>query len=263
MGPAEVLQLVGEPQRWQLLGLLAEGDRRVGDLVTETGVAQNLVSYHLRTLRDAGLVTARRSSADGRDTYYRVDLDGYGALVGAAASSLHPGVRLVPVEPEVRIPGRRRPSVLFLCTGNSARSQMAEALLEHRSEGTARATSAGSHPKAAIHPAAIEVLAAHGIDIAGRPTRHVDAVATRRFDRVVTLCDKVKEVCPELPGAPLAAHWSIADPAAVAEADGSPLPAFEAAYAEIDARIRLLVAHLAQPAQPAQPAHTEEHRHGR
>lgn len=83
-----------------------------------------------------------------------------------------------------------RPFVLVLCTGNSARSQMAEALLEHRSGRAIRARSAGSHPKV-LHPNEVRVMAEHGIDIAGRPTKHLDRFARTRFDRVITLCDKV------------------------------------------------------------------------
>ena len=87
----ELLQLVAEPVRWQVLGELARSDRRVGELVGLTGRAQNLVSYHLRELRDAGLVSARRSSADGRDTYYRLDVDRFDELFAAAAAALHAG----------------------------------------------------------------------------------------------------------------------------------------------------------------------------
>src|SRR5262245_34704800 len=97
--PVELLALVADPQRWQLLSQLAESDRRVGELTERVGRAQNLVSYHLGELRSAGLVTARRSSADGRDTYYRLDLDRYGELLGRAAADLHPALQLVPVDP--------------------------------------------------------------------------------------------------------------------------------------------------------------------
>ena len=81
--------------------------------------------------------------------------------------------------------------VLFLCTGNSARSQIAEALVEHRSAGTVEARSAGSHPKP-LHPNAVRVMAERGIDISGRPTKSLTRFARNRFDRVITLCDKVR-----------------------------------------------------------------------
>ena len=105
---------------------------------------------------------------------------------------------------------------LFLCTGNSARSQIAEALVEHRSSGTVHARSAGSRPKP-LHPNTVHVMAERGIDISGRPTKSLNRFTHTRFDRVITLCDKVREICPEFPGAPIAAHWSIADPASAGD----------------------------------------------
>ena len=164
---AGFLELVGDPLRWALLGALAGSDRRVGELTTATGKQQSLVSYHLGQLRAAGLVSARRSSADGRDTYYRAELGRCRDLFTRATAALHPGLQLQHVTPApARRPGGRKPRVLFLCTGNSARSQMAEALLERRSEGTIVARSAGSHPKP-LHPNAVRVMAERGIDIAG------------------------------------------------------------------------------------------------
>jgi ArsR family transcriptional regulator, arsenate/arsenite/antimonite-responsive transcriptional repressor / arsenate reductase (thioredoxin) len=244
------LQLVADPQRWQLLRELARSDRRVGELTDLLGRPQNLVSYHLRELRDAGLVSARRSSADRRDIYYRVDLARCRDLLAAAGTALHPGLRLtfVSPEPEPRRRGRA-PLVLFLCTGNSARSQMAEALLEHRSGRTVRARSAGSHPRA-LHPNAVRVLAERGIDISGRRSAHLRRFARTRFDRVITLCDKVREVCPEFTGPPLTAHWSMPDPAAEGDTDVASYPAFCRTAEELDARIDLLIGELvAQPTE--------------
>ena len=249
---AAFLQLVGDPLRWSLLEHLRASDRRVGDLVELTGRPQNVVSYHLGELRSAGLVSGRRSSADGRDTYYRVHLDRFGTLLGEAASALDPHLRLTSAEPG-RVTARRRPRVLFLCTGNSARSQIAEALTTHRSEGTVDARSAGSHPKP-LHPNAVRVLAERGIDIAGATSTHVDAVRRLRFDRVVTLCDKVKEVCPELPGAPRTGHWSIGDPATTAASDTGTYPAFVTTAADIDLRVGLLLAELQADSQEVRRA---------
>src|SRR5437867_483853 len=78
--------------------------------------------------------------------------------------------------------------------------------------------SAGSHPKA-LHPNAVRAMAERGIHISGRPTKHLSRFARTRYDRVITLCDKVREICPEFPGRPATAHWSMADPAAEADTD--------------------------------------------
>src|SRR6478672_9173124 len=99
VGDTRVLQLLADPQRWRVLTELADSDRRVGELTERLGKPQNLVSYHLRELRSAGLVSARRSAADGRDTYYRVDLDRCADLLIDAAAALHPAVRLELVPP--------------------------------------------------------------------------------------------------------------------------------------------------------------------
>src|SRR5262245_5716496 len=145
--PTAFLPLVADPLRWQLLEMLGQSDRRVGELARLSGKAQNLVSYHLGELRSAGLVSARRSSADGRDTYYRLDVARCRDQLAAVGTALHPALRVEPIAVAPIDHGRRRPRVLFLCTGNSARSQIAEALLDHRSEGGVDARSAGSHPK--------------------------------------------------------------------------------------------------------------------
>jgi protein-tyrosine-phosphatase/DNA-binding transcriptional ArsR family regulator len=244
LSPAGFLQLLGDDVRWQLFGELAHSDRRVGELTERVGRPQNLVSYHLAELRGAGLVRARRSSADGRDTYYRADLRRCRELLSGVGRAVHPGLALSATPPsEPAVMGPARPTVLFLCTGNSARSQMAEALLEHRSRSAFRARSAGSHPKP-LHANAVRVMAERGIDIAGRPSTSLRRFARSRFGHVITLCDKVREVCPELPGNPVTAHWSMPDPAAEGDADES-YPAFVRTADELEDRIELLIAQLA------------------
>ena len=246
--PEEFLQLAGHPLRWRLLGDLARSDRTVHELTGLADQPQNLVSYHLGKLRDAQLVSSRRSSADRRDAYYTVDLTRVGELLAATGEALHPGLRLEP-SPASAGPRAKRPRVLFLCTGNSARSQMAEALIRERSGGLVEAHSAGSHPKA-LHPNAVRAMReGHGIDLAGQRPKHLSELATKRFDRVISLCDRVREVCPEFPGDPETIHWSIPDPNAghASGDDEASYPAFQQTAAELETRIGFLLATLTTP----------------
>jgi protein-tyrosine-phosphatase len=241
--PPSILGLLSDPLRWRIVRELGCSDRRVGELVSLLDKPQNVVSYHLAELRKTGVATARRSSADGRDVYYRVDLARCRDLLAESGRSLHPALSLVPdAHADVRISGR--PKLLFLCSGNSARSQIAEALAVHRSNGHVSAASAGSDPKP-LHPNAVRVLAERGIDISNRSTKPLTRYAGRRFDRVITLCDKVREVCPEFPGEPASSHWSIPDPASAGPDDTSTYPTFVQVADDIDDRVALLLADLA------------------
>jgi ArsR family transcriptional regulator, arsenate/arsenite/antimonite-responsive transcriptional repressor / arsenate reductase (thioredoxin) len=247
------LHLAAHPLRWRLLTALARGDHRVRELVALIDEPQNLVSYHLRLLRAAGLVAAGRSSFDGRDSYYHLDLDRCAQALAGAGTALHPALRLDPAPPApVTEHKRPRTAVLFMCTGNSARSPIAEALLRHHTGGHVDVTSAGSHPKPQLHPGAVQVLREeYGIDLADQRPRHLDTVADRRFDHAITLCDKVREVCPDFPGDPRRAHWSIPDPATAGDADQTGHPAFRRTTAEINTRIRYLLPVLySQEAHP-------------
>jgi ArsR family transcriptional regulator, arsenate/arsenite/antimonite-responsive transcriptional repressor / arsenate reductase (thioredoxin) len=242
VAPPSFLGLAGHPVRWRLLSELSYSDRRVGELCARLALPQNLVSYHLGRLRAGRVVSRRRSAADGRDSYYLLDLDRCGKLLAGAGSALHPGLRLGPIAPDrgSRAGSRRRTPVLYLCTGNSARSQIAEALTEQMAGGIVEARSAGSHPKP-LHPNAVRVLSERGIDIAGRRSKHVDEFAGSRFEYVVSLCDRVREVCPKFPGRPDLIHWSIPDPARDANSDRQSYPAFERTTNELATRIAFLL----------------------
>jgi protein-tyrosine-phosphatase len=210
------------------------------------GRRQSLVSYHLRQLREGGLVSLRRSAADGRDTYYVLDLVRCGELLAGAGVALHPALAPHPPSPARSGNGATMARVLFLCTGNSARSQMAEALCEQLSGGAVVAVSAGSRPKP-LHRNAVRVMRARGIDLSGRRSKHLSEFTGERFDYVISLCDRVREVCPEFPGGPELIHWSIPDPAREPGADEAILPAFEATAAELETRIGFLIQAIKQP----------------
>lgn len=241
--PSAFLQLAGHPLRWRLLRELGRSDRTVQELTRVVDEPQNLVSYHLGKLRDAGLVAARRSSADRRDAYYTADLGRIGSLLSATGGALHPGLHLTAAPPLPDEPVR----VLFLCTGNSARSPMAQALASARSGGVVEALSAGSHPKP-LHPNAVRVMRdEHGIDLSAHQPTPLDAVADQRFDWVVSLCDRVREVCPQLPAQPETVHWSIANPADDPD-DHASYPRFQATAEELEARVGFLLAELSSRA---------------
>jgi arsenate reductase len=133
--------------------------------------------------------------------------------------------------------------VLFLCTGNSARSILAEALIRHWGRGRFVGFSAGSHPKGQVHPMALEILAENHLPTAGMRSKSWTEFATPTappLDFVFTVCDDAaNEVCPVWPGQPMTAHWGIPDPAAVTGSDEDTRRAFRQAFRALDARIKL------------------------
>ena len=106
-----------------------------------------------------------------------------------------------------------QPSILILCTGNSCRSQMAEALMKHFGGDRFEAFSAGSIPAGYVHPLAISTMREMGIDISGNESKSLDIYLREPWDMVVTVCDDAKEACPFFPGGKLRAHWGFEDPA--------------------------------------------------
>jgi protein-tyrosine-phosphatase len=120
---------------------------------------------------------------------------------------------------------------------------MAEALAERLSQGAVQAWSAGSKPKA-LHPNAVRVMAARGIDVSRNDTKPLDLFTDQRFDLVITLCDKVREVCPEFPDTPDALHWSVPDPATAPGDDDETYEVFERTAVDLEARIAFLLHRL-------------------
>ena len=244
--PPEFLKLLAHDLRWQLLTALAHSDYRVQELATQLQRPMNLVSYHLRQLREAGLVQERRSSADGRDLYCSLDMVELVQRFRASGATLHPAF----ASEYPLAPSRRPMRLLFLCTHNSARSQMAEALLRAKGgERPLEVVSAGDHP-ATVHPAAIATLRDLGIDMRGQTSKHLDDFRGQHFDYIVTVCDQVREHCPVFPGSPATIHWSTPDPAL---ASGTPTEAetFRRTALQLAARVDTLLLQIDQAAASA------------
>jgi arsenate reductase (thioredoxin) len=142
--------------------------------------------------------------------------------------------------------GDRTYNVLFLCTGNSARSILAEALVEHWGKGRFRGFSAGSFPRGTVHPLALHLLGRLGLPMSGLRSKSWDEFAKPGapvMDFVFTVCDQAAgEVCPIWPGNPITAHWGVPDPAAVEGTDGERVQAFRDAYRQLENRIKTFVA---------------------
>jgi arsenate reductase len=129
--------------------------------------------------------------------------------------------------------------VLILCTGNSCRSIIGEALFNHLGQGKVTAFSAGSKPTGKVHPKSLELLKSKGISIAGFRSKSWDEFARTPFDIVITVCDDAAgETCPVFFGAPVKAHWSVPDPAHAKGTEAEIMAAFEAAYKTLEARIK-------------------------
>jgi arsenate reductase (thioredoxin) len=133
-----------------------------------------------------------------------------------------------------------RTRVLFLCTGNSARSQMAEAILEEVAGEDFEVESAGTQPKG-VNPLTVHVLDEAGIDWSAAQSKSVERFVDEPFDYVITVCDRAREACPVFPGADQSLHWDLADPAEVEGSDDEQMAAFRATYAELTDRIDAFV----------------------
>ena len=170
--PPRFLRLAGHPLRWRLLSELARSDRRVGELCDLAGRRQSLVSYHLRQLRDGGVVSTRRSAADGRDVYYVLDLARCGQLLSSAGMALHPGLA-TDSAPSARASAARRSRACCFCARATVRARRsARRSPSGCPAASSSAASAGSHPKP-LHRNAVRVMRERGIDISGRRSKHL------------------------------------------------------------------------------------------
>jgi protein-tyrosine-phosphatase/DNA-binding transcriptional ArsR family regulator len=230
--------------RYQPYGLAA------GDIARLLGVPHNTLSTHLALLQSAGLVGSRR---EGRIVIYvarpeRLDMALAFLQQGQAGERSRPTPR-----PQTRFPTRRSGTemsgktynVLVLCTGNSARSILAEAIINREGGGRFRAFSAGSQPKGKPHPLSLELLDGFGYDISGVRSKSWSEFAgadAPQMDFVVTVCDSAAgESCPYWPGHPLSAHWGIPDPASVDGSEAEQRAAFKDAYRRLMNRVTAFV----------------------
>jgi ArsR family transcriptional regulator, arsenate/arsenite/antimonite-responsive transcriptional repressor / arsenate reductase (thioredoxin) len=241
----DLFKLLAHDIRWSILHFLARSDYNGQELVRLLKQPQNLVSYHLRLLADKQIVTERRSSADERSIYYSLDVHALRTRYFASGEALHPILGTSIPEDDVlqeTIPHLPLSPVrvLFLCTHNSARSQMAEGILRHLSAGRIDVMSAGSHPSG-LHPLAVQVCASLGVDISGQRSKHLDELRDQSFDYILTVCDRVRESCPTFPGDPDRIHWSFLDPASVEGPDEERYQLFKQTGLQLMTRIRYLL----------------------
>lgn len=240
--PARFLKLLAHEVRWQLLAALVRSDYRVQELVKLLRKPPNLLSYHLGRLRDHALVAEHRSTADGRDIYYSLKLDNLRTRYLESGAALHPS--LAEAGTMTRQQGQsktRQPTrVLFLCTNNSARSQMAEAVLRHLGADRVKVFSAGSEPTA-VDPDAVRAMARMDVDMSQQRAKNLNEFLGQSFDYIITVCDRVREACPSFPGDPERIHWSFPDPATTPGGPARRHRAFEETALQLTTRIRYLL----------------------
>ena len=241
----EFLKLAADPVRWRLLDALSGGDLRVGELCARLDRRQNLVSYHLGRLRSAGLVQRRRSSADGRDGYYLLDLKRCAEMLGEVAGALHPGLLVAGAPaPALRLrAGDRVDTILFLCTGNSARVADRRGACQHICRRSRHSPQRRKSPQAAASQrdararrewdhrlSAVDATghAAHG---ALRPRDHAVRPSARDLSGVSRSSGDTSLEHP--------------DPARSADTNKDTYPAFVTTQDEIERRVRFLLAELA------------------
>ena len=240
------LKLLAHDLRWQTLVALARSDYRVHELVELLERPPNLVSYHLKRLQAMHLVAEHRSAADRRDVYYSINLDRLRDLYFASGEALHPAMN--GAARDAVTPGENRAAeskappirVLFLCTHNSARSQMAEGIMRHLGGSLVEVHSAGT-AASSVHPVALRTMTDLGIDISAQRSKHLDEFRQQHFDYVITVCDRARESCPLFPDDPVRIHWSFPDPAAVAPGEEQRQAFYQTAI-ELMNRIRILLA---------------------
>ncbi|MCA3486465.1 MAG: metalloregulator ArsR/SmtB family transcription factor [Rhodobacter sp.] len=237
---------LGHPDRLAVFRLIlrfAPQGVRPTEMAAALGLKQNTLSHHLADLAGSGLVKAARV---GRSLYYAADLDKTEGLIGYLAFDVGRGrpdllSPLLPPDKEGPAMPAAGFNVLFICSGNSARSIFAEALLRDIGRGRFTAHSAGTRPNTQLNPFALEVLTRNGHDLAGLRSKHISEFRqplSPRMDFVFTVCDTAAaEECPPWPGQPITGHWGLPDPVRAAGTDAEKALVFAQTYAALRRRI--------------------------
>ena len=216
---AAAFAALGDPTRLAIADRLVASDLAPSEIVDLTGCSSPLVAHHLDVLEAAGIVRRSRSEADGRKRF----------------------VILEPRWRSILAPAPVPEEVLFICTHNSARSQMAAAIWRDRTGR--RASSAGTHPADHVHPSAVRIARRHGLDLAAAEPTRFDPARTGRATVIITVCDRAHDDLGF--GGSTRLHWSVPDPATSGSARD-----FESAFQQLDERIGALAPSTAAAARP-------------
>ena len=247
---AATFATLGHPGRlavFRLLMRFAPQGVRPTEIAAALGLKQNTLSHHLADLADARLIRRERI---GRSLYYAVDLDTSEDLIGYLALDVGRGradllAPLLPPERDTSAMTATVYNVLFICSGNSARSVFAEALVRDLGKGRFNAYSAGVRPGTELNPFALEVLRRNGHDIAGLRSKHLSefqASGAPVMDFVFTVCDlAAAEECPPWPGQPITGHWGLPDPVKATGTDAEKALVFAQTYGALRRRLAIFV----------------------
>jgi ArsR family transcriptional regulator, arsenate/arsenite/antimonite-responsive transcriptional repressor / arsenate reductase (thioredoxin) len=246
---AHAFATLGHPDRLAVFRLVlrfAPQGVRPTEIAEALHLKQNTLSHHLADLATAGLVQIDRR---GRSLFYSVDLDRTEALIGYLALDVgraRPDLLFPLLPPKDSAMRDTDFDVLFICSGNSARSIFAEALLRDLGQGRFQAFSAGAHPNTELNPFAMEVLRRNGHDTRGLRAKHLSEFQTPDspvMDFVFTVCDTAAaEECPPWPGQPITGHWGMPDPVKATGTDAERALVFAQTYAALRRRIMAFVA---------------------
>jgi protein-tyrosine-phosphatase/DNA-binding transcriptional ArsR family regulator len=248
---AHAFATLGHPGRlavFRLLMRFAPQGVRPTEIAGALGLKQNTLSHHLADLTSSGLVGVERR---GRSLFYAVDLDTAEGLIGHLALTIGRG-RPDLLGPLTRYTKEHDPmrdtdfDVLFICSGNSARSIFAEVLLRDLGQGKFQAFSAGTRPGTQLNPFAIDVLQRNGHDVTGLRAKHLSEFqgpGSITMDFVFTVCDTAAaEECPPWPGQPITGHWGLPDPVKATGTEAERALVFAQTYAALRRRIQAFVA---------------------